>query len=57
MECERCGAMPTGFNLFDYCAICHQNLCAKCMENGCCGEAPALSGMAADYPEEADSEE
>lgn len=50
MECERCQAKPPAgsFELFDYCAECGKNLCADCMEKGCCGETPAASGMADD---------
>ena len=46
MKCERCGANPTGMQLHDYCAQCSRNLCDACMERGCCGEQPAISGEA-----------
>lgn len=51
MQCERCGVRtsPSGYETFDYCAECSRNLCEVCMEQGCCGHVPALSGMAADY--------
>lgn len=42
--CERCGAKPTGFRLLDYCAECSRDLCDECMEEGCCGNVPAISG-------------
>jgi len=44
MNCEKCGAAPKGFDLFDYCAECSRNLCPDCMAKGCCGHVPALSG-------------
>ena len=50
--CERCGAEPEGYDLFDYCAECSQNLCSKCMRAGCCGSVPATSGMGEDDPED-----
>jgi hypothetical protein len=47
--CERCGRSTdqltaNRFELFDYCAVCSKNLCNDCMEDGCCGNKPALSG-------------
>jgi len=46
MKCEGgCGAETEGYNLFDYCVVCSANLCPKCMERGCCGDVPALSGQ------------
>lgn len=53
-ECEECGAMPpTGSHeLLDYCAYCLKDLCPKCMEKGCCGRVPAVSGMEADNAED-----
>ena len=48
MKCERCGKGTQGYDLFDYCANCSRNLCAGCMEKGCCGQIPAASGMEAD---------
>jgi hypothetical protein len=46
-SCERCGAKkpePTAgpFALFSFCAECSQDLCEKCMAEGCCGHVPAL---------------
>jgi hypothetical protein len=47
--CERCGAKPQGeYELLDYCADCSQDLCKKCMAEGCCGAVPAPSGLKAD---------
>ena len=56
-RCERCGAKRSrpgagSFDLLDYCAKCSRDLCDACMENGCCGEKPALSGQAADGDED-----
>lgn len=52
-KCERCGSSPVGeFDLHDYCAVCGQNLCKRCMEKGCCKNVPAKSGMEADDKEE-----
>ncbi len=53
-RCERCGTEATGWDLFDYCANCSQNLCPKCMKQGCCDIVPALSGMEADFGEDDD---
>lgn len=52
-RCERCGASKSNpdagpYNLFDYCANCSRDLCDACMEKGCCGHVPALSGADAD---------
>jgi hypothetical protein len=47
-KCEKCGAKPVGYNLFDYCANCSRDLCAECMEKGCCGRVPAESGAIED---------
>jgi hypothetical protein len=49
MKCERCPAVSVAYQLFDYCAECAKNLCSGCMAAGCCGHAPAVSGMAIDY--------
>lgn len=46
--CERCGATATGWDLWDYCALCSSNLCDSCMEHGCCGSIPAVSGLEED---------
>lgn len=53
MQCERCGkrTVPSGYEMFDYCAECSRNLCEACMERGCCGNVPAKSGMEADLAE------
>jgi hypothetical protein len=51
-ECERCHLKTVGYELFDYCAVCCCNLCPECMNEGCCGSVPALSGMDQDYEEE-----
>jgi len=48
MQCERCGAGPSGAELFDYCGLCGQTLCPDCMAAGCCGQAPAVSGRTQD---------
>lgn len=52
MNCERCLASPFGFELLDYCADCSTNLCKGCMEDGCCGNVPAISGTTEDFSEE-----
>lgn len=52
MKCERCGKGTTGYDLHDYCALCSRNLCADCMEKGCCGHVPAKSGSNEDGPSE-----
>jgi hypothetical protein len=44
MMCGRCGAGPSGFEQFDYCALCGTKLCDECMAAGCCGQVPAVSG-------------
>lgn len=36
------------FDLIDFCAVCGTNLCDNCMEGGCCGRVPAISGTEAD---------
>lgn len=56
-SCERCGAIrpspdASPFADLDYCAECSRNLCDACMEKGCCGHVPALSGVETDYPDE-----
>lgn len=48
VRCERCGH-PYDFDHDDYCAACGRNLCPVCMTAGCCGAAPAASGLAADH--------
>lgn len=58
-SCERCGAVrpsPTAspFQSLDYCATCSRDLCDACMEKGCCGNTPALSGTETDYPDDED---
>lgn len=55
-QCERCGKEPVGYDLLDYCAECSRDLCDKCMELGCCGHIPAISGDAEDaqHKDEAD---
>jgi len=50
--CERCGKAPLGYDLLDYCAECSRDLCDKCMERGCCGHIPAISGEAEDVAED-----
>ena len=57
MECERCHSQASGYNLFDYCAVCSTNLCPHCMAEGCCGNVPAVSGMEADDGEEFEAAE
>lgn len=55
MNCERCGATPTSYELLDYCATCSKNLCADCMKAGCCGAVPAASGAGHDHDEETEN--
>lgn len=52
MTCEKCGIQTGGYDLFDYCAICGKNLCDRCMEAGCCGHIPAVSGQMNDDMED-----
>lgn len=52
--CERCGKLPEGWGLHDYCAKCSQDLCINCMEEGCCGQSPAISGAERDDEESPD---
>jgi len=47
-RCEHCGK-PISLAESDYCTHCSRNLCDRCMELGCCGRAPADSGIQADY--------
>lgn len=44
MECERCTRDISGTGKHDFCAICGKDLCKSCMEVGCCGNVPAISG-------------
>lgn len=50
VKCERAGCKVTasGYDLFDYCAVCSRNLCDAHMAAGCCGNVPAKSGMELD---------
>lgn len=50
--CERCGKAPEGYALLDYCAECMRDLCVACMDLGCCGHVPAISGEAEDFEAE-----
>jgi hypothetical protein len=54
VQCERCGAGPSGADLFDYCGLCGQALCDDCMATGCCGQSPAVSGRTQDDDRAAD---
>ena len=56
MRCERCNAGTTGYELHDYCLRCGKNLCAKCMEHGCCGAVPAESGQGCDDADQDEKE-
>jgi hypothetical protein len=38
-------------DMLDYCAKCSRDLCDACMESGCCGHKPALSGTEHDHSE------
>lgn len=42
-ECSECRT-ETDSGL-DYCAVCSRDLCLRCMEKGCCGNVPAISGI------------
>jgi len=58
-RCEGCGARSPSpgasrYAMLDYCAECSRDLCDACMEKGCCGQVPALSGTAADFGEDED---
>lgn len=51
-KCEGCeAAPPDDYGLLDYCAICSRDLCDACMNTGCCGNVPALSGTDQDCGE------
>jgi hypothetical protein len=54
LRCEACGRAIGGQcgrrGLWDYCAKCNRAFCKDCMNEGCCGHTPALSGHAADKP-------
>jgi len=56
MQCERCGAGPSGAEMFDYCGLCGQTLCEECMAAGCCGQTPAVSGRTQDLDPDAGDE-
>lgn len=57
MQCERCGAGPSGAEAFDYCGLCGLTLCEECMVAGCCGQVPAVSGRTQDLdPEQGDED-
>lgn len=49
MKCEKCNRPVQGYELHDYCARCSKNLCDDCMEKGCCGIVPAISGSEIDF--------
>lgn len=56
-RCERCGARYSKpgagmMDMLDYCAKCSRDLCDACMDKGCCGHIPAISGTQADYGED-----
>ena len=60
-RCDECGAKTprpgaNGFAILDYCAECSRDLCDACMEMGCCGNVPALSGMRIDGDEDLDGD-
>lgn len=48
--CTRCQTTTAA----DYCAECKEMRCPWCMEEGCCGHTPAISGI--DY-DDVDSKE
>lgn len=50
MTCTRCEAKSKA--MLDYCAECGKTLCTKCMYDGCCGMAPAMSGAELESEEE-----
>lgn len=61
IRCERCGAsappLTTGPfagtpDTLDYCAECGKNLCDRCMQEGCCDDVPARSGLFEDGGDE-----
>jgi hypothetical protein len=33
-KCDRCGKMPSGYDLWDYCCSCSKHLCSACMGDG-----------------------
>jgi len=39
MKCECCSAETVGYALYDYCAACSKNLCAKCMTESRCRDS------------------
>lgn len=52
MLCDRCANESEPGEAFDYCPRCGANLCPECMEEGCCGEVPAVSGQSRDVEDE-----
>ena len=56
-RCERCGRPDTVIDpsgiaraapSTDCCAVCGKGLCVRCMDEGCCGHVPAMSGEESD---------
>jgi hypothetical protein len=45
-KCDRCAAALTP-TTWDDCEVCLQDLCERCMADGCCGHKPARSGSEA----------
>jgi hypothetical protein len=48
--CARCP-----YAAYDYCHRCQAPLCEHCMRSGCCGDAPAPSGVERDYADHLDA--
>jgi hypothetical protein len=44
MRCPKCGDLLVRVPP-DYCGRCGEDRCPQCMEGGCCGRKPALSGI------------
>jgi hypothetical protein len=47
--CGGCERRGSDGEIFDWCANCERSLCDRCMERGCCGREPAMSGRASPH--------
>jgi len=50
VSCSRCGDYA-----HDFCATCGEPLCREDMQAGCCGIAPAASGVENEYADQLDA--
>ncbi|RKG72763.1 hypothetical protein D7W82_39490 [Corallococcus sp. CA049B] len=44
-SCPRCTSRRGSNEILDWCTICGEVLCARCVKRGCCGMTPAPSGQ------------